>query len=174
MVRIDMPILPDFFITCEACQGKRFNKDTLEIKFKGKNIAEILDMTIIEAYEFFRHIPLIKKHLCTMIEVGLGYLELGQPAPSLSDGEAQRLKLAKELNKGGRRQTLYILDEPSIGLHLEDISHLLSLLDKLIEKENTVIIAEHHPDIIKVADYLIELGPEGGEKGGYLINSGWR
>ena len=130
-------------------------------------------MSVIEAYEFFRHIPSIKKHLYTMIEVGLGYLTLGQPAPSLSGGEAQRLKLARELTPGTQRDTIYILDEPSIGLHSEDINRLLSLLDKLIEKGNTVIIAEHHPEIIKAADYIIELGPEGGEKGGYLINTGW-
>ena len=173
VVKIEMGILPNVFIPCDACQGKRFNPDTLEIIFKGKNIAQVLDMSVIEAYEFFRHIPSIKKYLYTMIEVGLGYLKLGQPAPSLSGGEAQRLKLARELIPGTQRETIYILDEPSIGLHLEDINHLLSLLDKLIEKGNTVIIAEHHPEIIKAADYLIELGPEGGGKGGYLINSGW-
>jgi len=173
VVKIEMGVLPDVFIPCDACQGKRFNPDTLEIIFKGKNIAQVLDMSVIEAYEFFRHIPSIKKYLYTMIEVGLGYLKLGQPAPSLSGGEAQRLKLARELIPGTQRETIYILDEPSIGLHLEDINHLLSLLDKLIEKGNTVIIAEHHPEIIKAADYLIELGPEGGGKGGYLINSGW-
>ncbi|CAD7778347.1 UvrABC system protein A [Candidatus Methanoperedenaceae archaeon GB50] len=173
VVKIEMGILPNVFIPCDACQGKRFNPDTLEIIFKGKNIAQVLDMSVMEAYEFFRHIPSIKKYLYTMIEVGLGYLKLGQPAPSLSGGEAQRLKLARELIPGTQRETIYILDEPSIGLHLEDINHLLSLLDKLIEKGNTVIIAEHHPEIIKAADYLIELGPEGGGKGGYLINSGW-
>jgi len=173
VVKIEMGILPNVFIPCDACQGKRFNPDTLEIIFKGKNIAQVLDMSVIEAYEFFRHIPSIKKYLYTMIEVGLGYLKLGQSALSLSGGEAQRLKLARELIPGTQRETIYILDEPSIGLHLEDINHLLSLLDKLIEKGNTVIIAEHHPEIIKAADYLIELGPEGGGKGGYLINSGW-
>ena len=131
-------------------------------------------MSVIEAYEFFRYIPSIKRCLHSIIEVGLGYLTLGQPAPSLSGGEAQRLKLAKELTPGTQRETIYILDEPSIGLHSEDINRLLSLLDKLIEKGNTVIIAEHHPEIIKAADYIIELGPEGGGKGGYLINSGWK
>ncbi len=174
VVKIEMGILPDVFIPCDACQGKRYNPDTLEIIFKGKNIAQVLDMSVIEAYEFFRYIPSIKRCLHSIIEVGLGYLTLGQPAPSLSGGEAQRLKLAKELTPGTQRETIYILDEPSIGLHSEDINRLLSLLDKLIEKGNTVIIAEHHPEIIKAADYIIELGPEGGGKGGYLINSGWK
>jgi excinuclease ABC subunit A len=172
IVKVEMPILADLFITCEACQGRRFNNDTLEIVFKGKNIAEILDTNIIKTYELFRYIPLIKKYLKVLIEVGLGYLKLGQPAPSLSGGEAQRLKLARELTLG-QKQTLYLLDEPSIGLHLEDLSHLLAFLDKLIEKGNTIVIAEHHPKIIEIADYLIELGPAGGEKGGYLIKSGW-
>ena len=172
VVKIEMGVLPDVFIPCDACGGKRYNPDTLEIIFKGKNIAQVLDMSVIEAYEFFRYIPSIKKHLHSIIEVGLGYLKLGQSALSLSGGEAQRLKLARELTPGTQR-TVYILDEPSIGLHLEDINHLLSLLDKLIEKGNTVIIAEHHPEIIKAADYIIELGPEGGGRGGYLINSGW-
>ncbi len=173
VVKIEMGILPDVFIPCDACQGKRYNPDTLEIIFKGKNIAQVLDMSVIEAYEFFRYIPSIKRCLHSIIEVGLGYLTLGQPAPSLSGGEAQRLKLAKELTPGTQRETIYILDEPSIGLHSEDINRLLSLLDKLLEKGNTVIIAEHHPEIVKAADYIIELGPEGGGKGGYLINSGW-
>jgi len=173
VIKIEMPFLPDVYLTCEACQGKRFNEDTLEIKFKGKNIADVLDMTAIEAYEFFRHIPQLKRQLGTLVEVGLGYLHLGQPVSTLSGGEVQRLKLAKELSRKNARHTIYILDEPTMGLHLEDINHLLLLLDRLIARGHTVIVIEHHPEIIKAADYIIELGPEGGQKGGYLLRSEW-
>ena len=172
VIKIEMPLLPEVYLTCETCEGKRFNEEVLEIKFKGKNIAEVLEMTVAEAYEFFRHIPYIKKYLEIMMKVGLGYLQLGQPAPSLSGGEAQRLKLARELIKGNNN-VLYILDEPSMGLHLEDIRKLLELLEKLLEKNNTIVIVEHHPEIIKAADYIIELGPGAGNDGGYLIKSGY-
>jgi len=173
MIKIEMPLIPDVYLPCEACQGKRFNEDTLEIKFKGENIAEVLDMTAVEAYEFFRHIPQLKRQIGTLVEVGLGYLKLGQPISTLSGGELQRLKLAKELSRKSTYHTIYILDEPTMGLHLDDINHLLLLLDKLIAKGHTVIVIEHHSEIINASDYIIELGPKGGLEGGYLLRSEW-
>ena len=171
VIKVEMAFLPDVYIRCDACKGKRFNEDTLEIKFKGKSIADILEMDIESALEFFRHIPRLKNILQTLVEVGLGYLKLGQPATQISSGEAQRLKLAKELSHPGTGQ-LYILDEPTIGLHLEEINKLISILHRLVDKGNTVIVVENQLDVINACDYVINLGPGGGKYGGYLISCG--
>lgn len=170
--KVEMQLLPDMFITCKTCGGKRFNRDTLEIRFKGKNIAEILDMTVDEALEFFENQRFIRDKIQVLKDVGLGYIKLGQPATTLSGGEAQRVRLARELSKKSTGRTLYILDEPTTGLHLEDIRHLVEVLQRLVDMGNTVIVIEHNPDFIKVADYIIDLGPEGGDKGGYLVAEG--
>lgn len=169
---IEMNFLPDVYVDCETCQGRRYNRETLEIIYKGKNIHDVLDMTVEEAVEFFEPIPKIYRKLKTLKDVGLGYITLGQSAPTLSGGEAQRVKLAEELAKKDTGKTLYILDEPSTGLHFHDIKHLLNVVDKLVNKGNTVIIIEHNLDIIKVADHIIDLGPDGGRKGGEVIFSG--
>jgi excinuclease ABC subunit A len=167
-----MNFLPDVYVTCSKCNGKRFNQETLSIYYKNKNIADILDMTVNEACDFFEPIPPIYRRLKTLEEVGLGYLHLGQPATTLSGGEAQRVKLATELSKIPRGHTLYILDEPTTGLHIADIQKLLEVLVRLREKGNTVVIIEHNLDVIKVADYIIDMGPEGGDEGGEVVAFG--
>ena len=172
IIKIEMHFLPDIFVTCEVCLGKRFNRETLEVLYRGKNIAEVLEMTAEQAQEFFINIPSIKTKLDTIIDVGLDYIHLGQPATTLSGGEAQRVKLAKELSKRSTRQTLFILDEPTTGLHFHDIEHLLGVLAKLVDAGNTVIIIEHNLDVIKTADHIIDLGPEGGDKGGQVMATG--
>ena len=169
---IEMNLLPDVQVTCETCQGKRFNRETLEIRYKNKSISDVLNMTVNESVAFFEAIPKIHRKLKTLQDVGLGYLTLGQPAPSLSGGEAQRLKLATELSKKDTGQTMYILDEPTTGLHFEDIRILMEVIDKLVNKGNTVLIIEHNMDVIKLADWIIDLGPEGGNKGGKIIFTG--
>jgi excinuclease ABC subunit A len=171
-IKVEMYFLPDVFVQCPECKGKRFNKETLEVEYKGKNIAEVLEMTVEEAMEFFKNIPPLYRKLKTLYDVGLGYIELGQPAPSLSGGEAQRVKLAAELSKKATGKTLYILDEPTTGLHLDDIKKLIYVLKKLVEKGNTVLVIEHNLSVIKNADWIIDLGPEGGEKGGYIVAEG--
>ena len=170
--KIEMFFLPDIYVECQECKGKRYNKETLEITYKGKNIAQVLEMTIEEALEFFENIPPLFQKLKTLEKIGLGYLQLGQPAPSLSGGEAQRVKLATELSKKATGRTLYILDEPTTGLHFDDIKRLLDVLRELVDKGNTVLIIEHNLDVIKNADWIIDLGPEGGEKGGYIVAEG--
>ncbi len=170
--KIEMHFLPDVYVQCEVCKGKRYNRETLQIKYRGKSIADVLDMTVEEALDFFKNIPTVKRRLQTLFDVGLGYIKLGQPATTLSGGEAQRVKLASELSKIGTGNTLYILDEPTTGLHFEDIRMLLQVLDRLVEKGNTVIVIEHNMDVIKTADWIIDLGPEGGEKGGFIVAEG--
>jgi excinuclease ABC subunit A len=167
-----MHFLPDVYVTCEACKGLRYNRDTLEIKYKGYSIADILDMTVNQAFAFFEHIPGIKNKLNTLVDVGLGYIKLGQPATTLSGGEAQRIKLSKELSKKNTGKTLYLLDEPTTGLHFADIQKLLEVLNYFVEQRNTVVVIEHNLDVIKTADYIIDLGPEGGERGGYVVGTG--
>jgi excinuclease ABC subunit A len=172
VIKIEMHFLPDVYVRCDVCKGKRYERETLEIKYKGRNIAEVLEMTVAEAREFFENIPVIKRRLDTLYAVGLGYIELGQPATTLSGGEAQRVKLAKELSKVSTGQTLYILDEPTTGLHFEDTLMLLDVLNRLVEKGNTVVIIEHNPDCITVADHIVDLGPEGGDEGGSIVAQG--
>ena len=172
VMKIEMNFLPDVYVPCDVCHGTRFNRETLEVKFKDKSIADVLDMTIDDAYHFFANIPAIKNRLDLLRRVGLGYVKLGQPAPTLSGGEAQRIKLSKELTKKATGKTLYILDEPTTGLHFEDIKKLLEVLQMLVEQGNTVIVIEHNLDVIKVADYIIDIGPEGGEGGGKIIAKG--
>jgi len=172
IIKIEMHFLPDVYVTCEACKGLRFNRDTLEIKYKGCHIADVLDMTVNQAYSFFENVPNIRNKLKTLMDVGLGYIKLGQPATTLSGGEAQRVKLSKELSKRDTGRTLYLLDEPTTGLHFADIQKLLEVLNYLVELNNTVVVIEHNMDVIKTADYIIDLGPEGGERGGYLVGSG--
>jgi excinuclease ABC subunit A len=170
--KIEMYFLPDVYVECEECKGKRFNKETLSIEYRGKNISQVLEMTVEEAMEFFKNIPGLFEKLKTLKEVGLGYLQIGQPAPSLSGGEAQRVKLATELSKKATGKTLYILDEPTTGLHPDDIKKLVFVLKSLVEKGNTVLVIEHNLDVIKNADWILDLGPEGGEKGGYIVAEG--
>jgi excinuclease ABC subunit A len=167
-----MHFLPDVYVRCDVCKGRRYERETLEIKYRGRDIAEVLEMTVAEAREFFQNIPPIRRKLDTLYDVGLGYIELGQPATTLSGGEAQRVKLAKELSKIGTGSTLYILDEPTTGLHFEDTLMLLGVLNRLVDKGNTVIVIEHNPDCIKVADHIIDLGPEGGDGGGRIVAEG--
>jgi excinuclease ABC subunit A len=171
-IKIEMNFLPDVYVPCEVCHGARYNRETLEVHYKGRTIAEVLDMPIEEAVEFFAAIPGISRHLTTLVEVGLGYVRLGQPATTLSGGEAQRVKLASELQKRSTGRTLYVLDEPTTGLHFEDIRKLLSVLQSLVDKGNTVVVIEHNLDVIKSADWLIDLGPEGGSRGGTVIAEG--
>ena len=172
IIKIEMHFLPDVYVTCEACKGLRYNRDTLEIKYKGYSIADILDMTVNQAFAFFEHIPGIKNKLNTLVDVGLGYIRLGQPATTLSGGEAQRIKLSRELSKKNTGKTLYLLDEPTTGLHFADIQKLLEVLNYFVEQRNTVVVIEHNLDVIKTADYIIDLGPEGGERGGYVVGTG--
>jgi excinuclease ABC subunit A len=172
MKKIEMEFLPDVHVACESCKGKRFNRETLEVRFKGKSIADILDMTVEQALGFFEHQPKILRKITTLHEVGLDYITLGQQATTLSGGEAQRVKLAEELSKKDTGKTLYILDEPTTGLHFQDIKHLLDVLNKLVDKGNTVLIIEHNLDVIKVSDHVIDLGPEGGNQGGNIIAEG--
>jgi excinuclease ABC subunit A len=167
-----MQFLPDVTVPCEVCKGKRYNREALEIRFKGKNIAEILDMTVDEALAFFDHFPRVKSKLETLRDVGLGYICLGQPAPTLSGGEAQRVKLATELSRRSTGKTLYILDEPTTGLSFPDVECLLQVLQRLVDYGNTVIVIEHHLDVIKNADWVIDLGPGAGDEGGYIIATG--
>jgi excinuclease ABC subunit A len=170
--RLEMGFMSDVYIPCKDCRGKRYNRETLAIKFKGKSIADVLDMTINQAVEFFENVPTILPKLKTLQEVGLGYIKLGQSSTTLSGGENQRVKLATELAKKDTGNTLYILDEPTTGLHFEDIAVLLKVLNQLVDKGNTVIVIEHNIDVIKNADYLIDMGPEGGRHGGHLVIEG--
>ena len=172
ILKIQMQFLPDIYVKCEECNGNRFNEDTLEVKFKGKNIAEVLNLSVAQALDFFSAIPKIKRYLQTLNDVGLGYIKLGQAATTLSGGEAQRVKLADELSRKGTGNTLYILDEPTTGLHFADIDKLLHVLHGLADRGNTVLIIEHNLDVIKTADWLIDLGPEGGDKGGQIVCEG--
>ena len=172
IIKIEMHFLPNVYVTCEVCQGKRYNRETLEIHYKGETIADVLDMTVDQAYEFFENIPAIKGKLQTLCDVGLGYIKLGQPATTLSGGEAQRIKLTRELSKKSTGRTVYFLDEPTTGLHFADIQRLLDVLNRLADAGNTVIVIEHNMEVIKSADYIIDLGPEGGEQGGELVGQG--
>jgi len=172
IMKIEMHFLPDVYIPCDVCKGKRYNRETLEIKYKGKDISEVLEMKIEDAFEFFKVHPKLVEKLKTLYDVGLGYLSLGQPAPTLSGGEAQRVKLAAELSRKGNEKTLYILDEPTVGLHMADIAKLLDVLKRLVDKGSTVIVIEHNLEVIKCADWIIDLGPEGGDKGGYIVATG--
>jgi len=167
-----MNFLPDVHVECENCRGKRFNRETLEIRYKGKSIGDVLEMTVEEATDFFEHIPKIYRKLKTIHDVGLGYITLGQQSTTLSGGEAQRVKLATELSKLSTGNTFYILDEPTTGLHFEDIRVLMNVLQKLVDVGNTVLIIEHNMDVIKLADHIIDIGPEGGREGGKIVNTG--
>ena len=171
-IKIEMHFLPDVYITCDVCGGKRFNRDTLEIRYKGKNICEVLEMTVEEACTFFKNNPLISRKLNALNDVGLGYIKLGQSALTLSGGEAQRVKLAYELSKVSTGKTLYILDEPTTGLHFADVKQLMEVIEKIVAKGNSVVIIEHNMDVIKMADYIIDLGPEGGTGGGTVVATG--
>ena len=172
IIKIEMHFLPDIYVPCEVCKGARYNRETLEVRYKGKNISEVLDMTIEEAVTFFENIPKIKNKIRTLYDVGLGYIKLGQSSTTLSGGEAQRVKLATELSRRSTGKTLYILDEPTTGLHTHDVSKLLSILQQLVEQGNTVVVIEHNLDVIKVADNIIDLGPDGGDRGGQLVAQG--
>ena len=167
-----MHFLPDVYVQCDVCKGKRYNRETLEIMFKGKNIADVLDMTVEEALVFFKAVPAIRGKLETLNRVGLGYIHVGQPATTLSGGEAQRVKLAKELSRRATGRTLYILDEPTTGLHFEDVRKLLEVLHALVDQGNTVVVIEHNLEVIKTADWIVDLGPEGGDKGGRIVAAG--
>ena len=171
-VQIEMQFLPDIFVPCDVCHGARFNRETLQVRFKGKNIAELLNTTVDDSLAFFDAHPSIRRKLKTLQEVGMGYIKIGQPATTLSGGEAQRTKLAKELSKRSTGHTLYVLDEPSVGLHAADVHKLIEVLQRFADEGNTVLIIEHQPDIIKVADWIIDLGPEGGDRGGYIVAEG--
>ena len=167
-----MLFVPDVYVECEECHGRRYNRETLEVKYKGKNIYDILKMNVKEALEFFNNLPKIKNKLQTLYDVGLGYIELGQSAPTLSGGEAQRVKLASELQKKATGKTLFILDEPSTGLHSDDVKKLIHIIDRIVDNGDTVVTIEHNLDIIKCADYIIDLGPEGGNNGGTIVACG--
>ena len=172
IVKIEMNFLPDVYVECDVCRGKRYNKETLEVYYKGKTISDVLNMSIDEAYEFFSAVPSLEKKIKVLKDVGLGYIKLGQPATTLSGGEAQRIKLASELSKSSRGKTIYILDEPTTGLHFEDVKKLMEVLQRLVDKGNTVVIIEHNLDVIKTADYIIDIGPEGGDRGGTIVACG--
>lgn len=170
--KIEMHFLPDIYVPCEVCKGKRYNRETLEVKYKGKSIADVLDMTVEDALKFFDKIPKIKNKIQTLNDVGLGYIKLGQPSTTLSGGEAQRVKLATELSKRATGKTLYILDEPTTGLHIADVHRLVDILQRLVDTGNTIIVIEHNLDLIKTADHIIDLGPEGGDFGGEVVATG--
>ena len=172
IIKIEMNFLPDVYVPCEVCKGKRYSRETLEVKYKGKNISDVLDMTVEEALDFFSNIPKIKQKIQTLYDVGLGYIKLGQPSTTLSGGEAQRIKLATELSKRATGKTLYILDEPTTGLHIADVHKLIEILQRLVDTGNSVLVIEHNLDLIKTADHIIDLGPESGEKGGEVIAVG--
>ncbi|HOI44839.1 MAG TPA: ABC-ATPase UvrA, partial [Candidatus Aminicenantes bacterium] len=170
--KIEMHFLPDVFVTCDRCAGRRYNKETLAVTYKGRNIADFLGMTVDEAYAYLKAQPVLKRKLSTLMKVGLGYVRLGQPAPTLSGGEAQRIKLTKELGRKTTGKTIYLLDEPTTGLHFDDVRKLLEVLSELVKLGNTVVIIEHNLEVIKYCDYIIDLGPEGGEEGGRIIARG--
>ena len=170
--KVDMYFLPDVFVQCEVCHGKRFTPEVLNVKYNGKNIAEVLDMSVADAYRFFQDIPPLAAKLGLLMQIGLDYLKLGQPSTELSGGESQRIKLAEELSRRDTGFTFYILDEPTTGLHFHDVKKLMVILRKLVEKKNTVLVIEHNPDMVREADYIVELGPEGGAKGGRIIFEG--
>ena len=172
IIKIEMHFLPDVYVPCEVCGGKRYNRETLEVKYKGKSIHDVLEMTVEEALEFFEHIPTIQRKIQTLVDVGLSYIKLGQSSTKLSGGEAQRIKLATELSRRGTGKTVYILDEPTTGLHFADVHKLVEILRRLSEGGNTVIVIEHNLDVIKTADYIIDIGPEGGDGGGQVIACG--
>jgi len=172
VLKVEMHFLPDIYVPCDVCHGKRYNRETLEIRYRGASIQEVLEMTVAHAHEFFGAVPAVKQKLATLIDVGLGYIKLGQPATTLSGGEAQRVKLALELSKRDTGRTLYILDEPTTGLHFHDIDLLLGVLARLRDHGNTVVVIEHNLDVIKTADWIIDLGPEGGDGGGRVIAQG--
>jgi excinuclease ABC subunit A len=172
LVKIEMHFLPDVYVPCEVCKGKRYNRETLEVRFRGANIADVLEMTVEDALAFFENQPRIRQKLETLMDVGLGYIHLGQSATTLSGGEAQRVKLASELSKRDTGRTLYILDEPTTGLHFEDVRLLLKVLHRLVDKGNTVLVIEHNLDVVKTADWIIDLGPEGGARGGAVVAAG--
>ena len=172
MKKIEMHFLPDVYVKCDVCHGKRYNRETLEVKYKEKNIYDVLEMTAEEGADFFSEIPKISSRLRTLCDVGLGYVKIGQSSTTLSGGEAQRVKLASELSKRSTGRTIYILDEPTTGLHTDDVRKLIEVLQKLVDAGNTVLVIEHNLDIIKTADYLIDLGPEGGERGGEIVCCG--
>ena len=171
-IKIEMNFLPDVYVPCEVCHGARYNRETLEVHYKGKTIAEVLDMPIEEAVDFFAAVPPIARHMKTLVEVGLGYVRLGQPATTLSGGEAQRVKLSSELQKRSTGGTVYVLDEPTTGLHFEDIRKLLLVLGRLVDQGNTVLVIEHNLDVIKTADWIVDMGPEGGSRGGTVLAEG--
>ena len=172
LVKIEMHFLPDVYVTCDVCKGRRYNRETLDVHYKGMSIAAVLDMTVREALAFFDPVPVIKSELATLDDVGLDYIRLGQSATTLSGGEAQRVKLATELSRRATGRTFYILDEPTTGLHFADIQRLLDVLNKLVEQGNTVVIIEHNLDVVKTADWVIDLGPEGGDEGGRVVATG--
>ena len=172
IIKIEMHFLPDVYVPCEVCGGKRYNRETLEVKYKGKSIYDVLDMTVEDAVDFFENVPTIKRKIETLNDVGLSYIKLGQPSTELSGGEAQRIKLATELSKRSTGRTIYILDEPTTGLHFADVHKLVEILHKLAEGGNSVIVIEHNLDVIKTADYIIDMGPEGGARGGTVIAKG--
>ncbi len=172
VLQIEMQFLPDIFVPCDVCHGARYNRETLQVKYKDKSIADVLNMTVSEGSEFFANFGVLSRPLKTLEQVGLGYIRIGQPATTMSGGEAQRVKLSRELSKRGTGRTLYVLDEPSTGLHAADVERLIAVLQALVDQGNTVVIIEHNPDIIKVADWLIDIGPEGGDRGGYVVAAG--
>jgi excinuclease ABC subunit A len=172
LIKIEMHFLPDIYVPCEVCKGRRYNRETLEVKYKGKNIYEVLEMTVEEALPFFENLPKLHNRLQTLMDVGLGYVKLGQPSTDLSGGEAQRVKLATELSKRSTGQTIYILDEPTTGLHSYDVHRLIEVLQRLVDVGNTVVVIEHNLDVIKTADHIIDLGPEGGDGGGTVVCCG--
>ena len=172
IIKIEMHFLPDVYVPCEVCEGKRYNRETLEVKYKGKSIYDVLDMTVEEALEFFKNVPSIERKIQTLYDVGLSYVKLGQPSTELSGGEAQRIKLATELSKRSTGKTIYILDEPTTGLHFADVHKLIEILRRLSDGGNTVVVIEHNLDVIKTADYIIDMGPEGGDGGGTVIAQG--
>ena len=172
MVKIEMHFLADVYVPCEVCHGSRYNRETLEVRYKGKNISEVLDMTAEEALSFFENLPKIRQKVQTLVDVGLGYVKLGQSSTTLSGGEAQRVKLATELSRRATGRTIYILDEPTTGLHMADVHRLIDVLQRLVDTGNTVLVIEHNLDVIKVADYILDLGPEGGSGGGTIVCQG--